>query len=442
MIINQTNNFMNKHYIQRKGQVIHFQPAFKAKSSAIKATQQIVLNTEKATTFSKKHFNNLFNRLGVLDFKTLLKSYLKVPTLETLRPETIEKNVKNLVKKFEKENLSLRDYANACAKQPALFHQAPKTIEKKVRGLVEIFEREGLTVENYLKACLRQPQLFYQSPKTIKSNVIGVVEKFNNDCLTIEKYLKACLKQPSLFAQHPKTIENNVRSLMKKFKISEELCLKICLKEPQLLHQTPDTIESNVRGVAEIFEEENLTFKKYLKACLRQPSLFYQSPKTIEKNVRDLVKNFENKNLSIEKYIEAALNNPSLFYSSPKTVAEHIRAYIFVEKNKKGFVGEKTFNSILKKNLCYSTSLIYLKNLVEPQIKKQYPEINEIKLSNIKDKLKYLFEQKPDIQFEIKILKDSMAEDFIRVIQEFSEKELKAPNAFIFVQVLFNDLTN
>ena len=44
------------------------------------------------------------------------------------------------------------------------------------------------------------------------------------------------------------------------------------------------------------------------------------------------------------------------------------------------------------------------------------------------------------MQFEIKILKDEMAENFTKVIQEFAQNELKAPNAFLIKQVELSDL--
>ena len=113
---------------------------------------------------------------------------------------------------------------------------------------------------------------------------------------------------------------------------------------------------------------------------------------------------------------------------------------MYIEKNNKGFIDENIMSSVLKKNLSYSTSLIYLKWIVEPQIKKQYPQIKNIEVTGIKNKLKTLFEQKPNMRFEIKILKDEMAKNFVKVMQEFAEKDLKAPNAFKIIEVPYNKL--
>lgn len=409
----------------------------------------ITLNTELKNKFAsltereQSNFKDLLNRFNNINPRLLLKAFCKNSEFRSLKPETIEKNVKDLVKRFEKENLSFDDYLIACTKQPSLFHHSSQTLEKNVRDFVKLYENKNLTVEKYLKACLRQPQLFYQSPQTIKANIINLVEKFENENLTEENYLKACLKQPSLFVQSADKIVANVRNLIIKFEkenLSLDSYLKACLKQPQLFHQSPNTIESNIRSLVEKYKSLNLSVEKYLKACLRQPSLFHIPPATIEKNIKSVVKNFEKENITLEKYIESALKNPSLFYLSPNTVTEHINAFIYIEKNKGHKINDKSIKTVLNRNLAYSTSLIYLKWIIEPQIKKQYPEIEKIKTTNIKNKLKHIFEQKPDMQFEIKILKDEMATNFIDIIKEFAKKELKSPNAFIIKQVELTDL--
>ena len=139
-------------------------------------------------------------------------------------------------------------------------------------------------------------------------------------------------------------------------------------------------------------------------------------------------------------YIDVCKAYPHLLCLSPVTVAEHINAYIYIEKHKKAVIPKDIMNSVLKRNLCYSTSLIYLKKIVEPQLNKNYPRIKDIDIPNIKNKLKFIFEQNPNTQFEIKIFKDEMAENFIKVIQDFAENELKAPNAFKIKEVPFEML--
>ena len=216
--------------------------------------------------------------------------------------------------------------------------------------------------------------------------------------------------------------------------------MKACIKQPSLFCQSSDTIEANVKGLVEKFKENGLSVDDYVKACIKQPSLFCQSSDTIEANVKGLVEKFKDNGLTLSIYIKSCIIQPSLFCSSPDNIAEHIRAYMYIDKNNKGFVDKNTINSVVRKNLTYSTSLIYLRGIVEPQIKEQYPQIKNVEGSNIKTKLKTLYEKNPDKQFEIKILKDEMADNFIKVMQEFAEKDLKAPNAFKIIEVPFEEL--
>jgi hypothetical protein len=216
--------------------------------------------------------------------------------------------------------------------------------------------------------------------------------------------------------------------------------VKACIKQPSLFCQSSDTIEANVKGLVEKFKDNGLSVDDYVKACIKQPSLFCQSSDTIEANVKGLADKFKDNGLTLSIYIKSCIIQPSLFCSSPDTIAEHINAYTYIEKNNKGFVDKNTINSVVRKNLTYSTSLIYLKGIVGPQIKAQYPQIKNVEGSNIKNKLKTFYEKNPDKQFEIKILKDKMADNFIKVMQEFAEKDLKAPNAFKIIEVPFEEL--
>ena len=315
-----------------------------------------------------------------------------------------QENFNVLLKKIENYDVTFEDLLLSCAKQVQIFYQSPETVETKIQDVVRRFEQEGLNLKDYIQACIKNPSLFYQSPETIEKNVRDVVKIFEKDGLNSNTYIQACIKQPTLFYRSPKTIEENIRKVVK------------------------------------IFEKDGLNTKDYIKSCIKQPALFYQSPETIEKNVRELVKKFEDKGLEVVNYIDVCKAYPHLLCLSPVTVAEHINAYIYIEKHKKAVIPKDIMNSVLKRNLCYSTSLIYLKKIVEPQLNKNYPRIKDIDIPNIKNKLKFIFEQNPNTQFEIKILKDEMAENFIKVIQDFAENELKAPNAFKIKEVPFEML--
>ena len=285
-----------------------------------------------------------------------------------------------------------------------LFEGLSSKAQENFNVLLKKIENYDVTFEDLLLSCAKQVQIFYQSPETVETKIQDVVRRFEQEGLNLKDYIQACIKNPILFCQ------------------------------------SPETIEKNVRDVVKIFEKDGLNTKDYIKSCIKQPALFYQSPETIEKNVRELVKKFEDKGLEVVNYIDVCKAYPQLLCLSPVTVAEHINAYIYIEKHKKAVILKDIINSVLKRNLCYSTSLIYLKKIVEPQLNKNYPRIKDIDIPNIKNKLKFIFEQNPNTQFEIKILKDEMAENFIKVIQDFAENELKAPNAFKIKEVPFEML--
>lgn len=236
-------------------------------------------------------------------------------------------------------------------------------------------------------------KLFKEMTQKAQDNVTGVVEKFGDEGLTVEKYIPACVIQPQLFCQSPDTIESNVRDLVKKF------------------------------------EKEGLTVESYLPACVKQPPLFCQSPDTIESNVRDLVKKFAKEGLTVKKYLPACFKEPSLFAYSPDTIAEHIRAYQYVDKNRNG---DGNIEKALKKKLTLSTSAIYLREIIRPQIKAQCLSLSNLNVDGIKPRLKKYFEENPNAQFKIKVIKDKMTDSFIETMQEYCEKDLGKPDAFIF----------
>ena len=271
-----------------------------------------------------------------------------------------------------------------------------------------------------------------------KSNVeiYEKMKKVSSKKANIEEFKK-------LFEGLTDKAKENFNGTLKKFDkfgINSETLLVAFVQHPPLFCQSPDTLEANVKSLVEKFKENGLSIDDYIKACIKQPQLFCLLPDNIETNVKGLVDKFKDNGLSVDDYVKACVKKPPLLCLSPNTVAEHINAYMYIKKNSKGFIDKNTINSVLKKDLSYSTSLIYLKGIVEPQIKEQYPQIKNVEGSNIKNKLKTLFEKSPDMQFEIKILKDKMADNFIKVMQEFAEKDLKAPNAFKIKQAPFEEL--
>ena len=239
-------------------------------------------------------------------------------------------------------------------------------------------------------------KLYESLSETAKQNFNGILEKLKNEGLTFEQLLPAAV------------IAN-------------------------LFYHKADTIEKNVRDLIKRFENEGLNSADYIKACIKQPQLFCQSPNTIENNVRDLVKRFENEGLNSIDYIKACIKLPSLFCQSPNTIEEHIKAYMYIDKNKLGYNDSGIMDKILKKNLAYSTSSIYLNGIILPQLKEQNPEMSNWKVNGIKPKLKEYFEKNPDKKFTIEILDDEMSGNFVKVIKEYCQKDFGRDDMFNIV---------
>ncbi|MEM1535115.1 MAG: hypothetical protein QW199_01085 [Candidatus Pacearchaeota archaeon] len=163
--------------------------------------------------------------------------------------------LEKVIEAFSDEDLTYNEYLQAALKQPQLFCRSPDTIEFNIRDLVRRFEPEGLTTKPYLKAALKRPSLFYQSPDTIEFNIRDLVRRFEPEGLTTKAYLKAALKEPQLFCQSPKTIEFNIRDLVRRFEpegLTVKAYLKAALKQPQLFCLSPDTIEQHIHFVQEL----------------------------------------------------------------------------------------------------------------------------------------------------------------------------------------------
>ena len=384
-----TQNFVTSIY-QTK-------PITKAKNNLQAVTQPKVEDNLNKVPYNYNNITFGSNVEVIAKMEKLAKSKnCKMDDLYKLFKEltaTAQTNVNNLIKKFEKEGLKTDDYIKACIKQPSLFYHSPETIEKKVRELVGKFDKEGLNTKDYIKACIKTPSLFCHSPETIEKNVRELVGKFDKESLNTKDYIKACIKQPSLFCHSPEAIENNIRMLVGNF------------------------------------SKEGLNTKDYIKACIKQPTLFYQSPETIENNVRELVAKFDKEGLNTKDYIKACIKQPSLFCQSPETIAEHIRAYKYVEQNKGK---HPTMKDIMKKNLSLSTSSIYLQGIVRPQIMQQSSELAKLGWAGLKPKLVEYFKEHPKAQFKITVLDNEMSGNFVKTIQEFSDKELGRTNAFVY----------
>ena len=200
----------------------------------------------------------------------------------------------------------------------------------------------------------------------------------------------------------------------------------------KLFDELSDIAKNNVNGTVELLKNEGLTFEAFLPSAVKAGA-FYKSPKTTESNVKELVKIFEKEGLNTKDYIKACVKQPPLFCQSPKTIEEHIKAYMYAKKMKQGCKDKNIMDKILCKNLAYSTSLIYLQDVILAKLKQQSADFINWKKIGLKPKLKEYFQNNPDKKFTIKILDDEMSGNFIKVIKEYCQKEFGRDDMFNIV---------
>ena len=94
---------------------------------------------------------------------------------------------------------------------------------------------------------------------------------------------------------------------------------------PQLLNYSPDKIISNINGMVDGLAEEGLTRRAYLKAASTNHKLFQSPPGRVSEHMRDTAARFADEGLTTRAYVKATLHGPSLFVMSPATVERNIR---------------------------------------------------------------------------------------------------------------------
>ena len=156
-------------------------------------------------------------------------------------------------------------------------------------------------------------------------------EKYGIKLNTARKIIQRTLRKIQIANNKlPKEIQENIEDLVKRFNdegLTYKKYLQACIRQLQLFIEPAGKVEKKVRDLVKGFENEGLTVKDYLhEACLKQPPLFYQSPDTIESNVRDLAKKFEKEGLTVKDYLhKACLKQAQLFTQSPDTIESNVR---------------------------------------------------------------------------------------------------------------------
>ncbi len=341
---------------------------------------------------------------------------------------TAQKNVKGVVERLKKDGVTLEKYLPACAEQEKLFYQKPETVEERVNGFVEKFATGDVKRKNIVGACLSAPSLLTCDPETVEVNVNGLVEKFATGDVKRKDIVAACLNSPSLFYQNPETVDARVNSFVERFAgdgVTREAMVKACFKAPVLFCRDPESIESNINGLVKRFEEDGVTRESVMKACFKTPALFCRDPETVENNVNGLVEEFAGMGLTRGKTLETYLKMPALLGLSPATATEHIKVYMYADNN-------LTLEGALKKNFTYSTSLIYLKQIILPKLRIQCPEV-KWKQDGLKGQIKKYFKAHPDKQVVVTAKEGEMKENFIKTIREYCKKDIGREDAILII---------
>lgn len=172
-------------------------------------------NTDKLIENFHDTIDNFNGRYGSGSLPDVVfrKMVTESPTLLTMGKTNKGENT--LVKHFSDvlqmiQPTTAKQYLAALTKRPVVWALNPETIDKNISEVVEAFKDYGLTKEVYVKAALEQPQLFYQKSSTIIENVAGVINQFKDKGINPKKYLDACVKQPSLFYRDKETMIGHI----------------------------------------------------------------------------------------------------------------------------------------------------------------------------------------------------------------------------------------
>ena len=198
----------------------------------------------------------------------------------------------------------------------------------------------------------------------------------------------------------------------------------------QMFDKLSESNKGRINDFVSAFSKEGLTLENFLP-CAVKANLFNIESDITEKNIRELVQNFEKDGLSTEKYLKTCIKQPFLFGKSAEAVTERIKAYMYVDRMNNKSEYYDVMDKIMKKNLCDSTSLIYLKGIVLPQLKQQAPEFSTWTNYELKPKLQEYFKNNPERKFIIMLPEDEMTSHFISVISEYCHKDFGRDNMFI-----------
>ena len=206
------------------------------------------------------------------------------------------------------------------------------------------------------------------------------------------------------------------------------------IMHPEILPKDVTQLKKNLLQLSQYCA---ISYDKMLTYAMNDISLFITSHKTVEQNAQKVITSFEKDGLTKKDYVYTILDQKALSSYSSDKIIEHINAYMYVAKNNHK---KNDIHNILCKSLTDTTSLIYLKNIILPQLKKQDQEFSKWKDANLKSKFQTYFIEHPDKQFTIKLIEDKITNSCIKTIKEFCQETFGRDNMFKFTKYTEKDL--
>lgn len=184
---------------------------FRFRSSGISRTELIdIISSNSTLLFSKvetlyghaKDFQDKLksSEIDLSDKVAFDKNVFKTGLLSR-SPVTLARNVKNLIKVFEKRGVSLdqeRFVRRVLKECPALFMQRPSTIASNMDQTVRRLRSAGYPIskEQYAKACYSQVRLSYSTPDRICKNFESLYAFIEQEHCRLAQDVRKDIKTP------------------------------------------------------------------------------------------------------------------------------------------------------------------------------------------------------------------------------------------------------
>ena len=354
-----------------------------------------------------KKANMLANILGCKS-ESIIKAFLKAPTLFDVKPETIMQNVKKLA---EFLNCAEEKIIKMALKTPCLFIQKPETIMSNIEASATIL---GCPNEVYIKSGFKSAPLLYFKPETIKQNIHENAENFG---CSESAFAKTALRHPDLLCRKPEVLKENLLKITQNLGCTKEEIVKAFLFDPSALSLKPDTVINNVKESAKVLK---CSEKDFIDVALKCPKLFIITPKTLMNKVKDGSKNFK---CSEFEFIKRGFTHPHLFTHSIESLGTKLEVENYYRKIKNEPL--KTIPCKISDKVVYTRILAYL--------------IQRAKIEGVEDlvKRKKSFNPEEFIKkfankdFTFEIPEDNATEAFVKYVQESSIKAI-GKNIFNF----------